>query len=86
MTGLLDARFGSYSLPDMPNRLTPRQHQLVALLVDRHTVAEAARALGISIHTARAHVRSIANRVPNPHGLPAHRLIVSYFNGLSPTR
>lgn len=78
--------FAPYAPPSpaslMASRITPRQRQLVDLLIEKRSIAAAARELGMSIHTARHHVRDIALRVPNPHGLPAHRLILSYFEQL----
>jgi DNA-binding NarL/FixJ family response regulator len=60
-------------------RLTPRQRQIADLIcLDGLSVVAVARRLGMPIATARSHVKSIAQRLANPHGLPAYRLIESY--------
>ena len=60
-------------------RLTARQRQVADLICRRGlSVVAVARELGMPISTARAHVRAIAQRLANPHGLPAYRLIQSY--------
>jgi hypothetical protein len=41
------------------------------------SVAAAARVLGISVRTAREHVRRLAVQLPNPHRQPAQRLVLS---------
>lgn len=60
-------------------RLTPRQRE-VADLICLHglSVVAISRQLEMPLATARTHVRDIAQRLPNPHGLPAYRLILSY--------
>lgn len=40
------------------------------------------RDIGSSVATVRAHVRTIAKKLPNPHGLPAARLIRHYMRFL----
>jgi ATP/maltotriose-dependent transcriptional regulator MalT len=41
------------------------------------TMLEVSNRLGVSLATAKAHLRSIARKLPNPHGLPAQRLVRS---------
>lgn len=61
------------------HRLTRRQHQIADMIcLDGMTVVAIAQRLEMPIATARAHVRGIAQRLSNPHGLPAYRLIQSY--------
>jgi hypothetical protein len=82
-----EPRFGSYTpaiarMTTPSHRITPRQRELVDLLVEKRSIAAAAKELGMSIHTARAHVKAIVLHIPNPHGLPAHKLILAYFESL----
>jgi DNA-binding NarL/FixJ family response regulator len=59
--------------------LTPRQRQIADLIrIKGLSVVAIAGELGMPIATARAHVRGIARRLPNPNGLPAYRLIRTY--------
>lgn len=59
--------------------LTPRQRQIADLIcLHGLSVVAIAKRLRIQVTTARFHVRAIAERIPNPHGLPAYRLIRSY--------
>jgi DNA-binding NarL/FixJ family response regulator len=60
------------------DRLTPRQREIADLCLKGLSVVALAQRLGMPIATARAHVRAIAQRLPNPNGLPAYRLIRSY--------
>lgn len=61
------------------SRLTPRQREISDLIcVEKLSVVAIAKRLKMPLSTARAHVRGIAQRLPNPHGLPAYRLIRSY--------
>lgn len=53
--------------------LTPAQARLGALLAAGHTVADAARVLGVSYHTAKAQVARAGDRLPGD-GPPAARL------------
>ena len=41
-----------------------------------------ARALGMELATAKAHLRSVALKLPNPSGLPAQRLVFSFRDAL----
>jgi hypothetical protein len=60
-------------------RLTPRQQQIADLIcLERLSVVAIAKRLAMPLATARAHVRAIAQRLANPHGLPAYKLIESY--------
>jgi DNA-binding NarL/FixJ family response regulator len=72
-------RFGAYASPAVSNRFTPRERQVIEQLRMTRSVVATARHLGISVHTARAHVKAIALELANPHGLPALRLILSHF-------
>lgn len=56
-------------------RLTPRQDEIACLLADGKSVILIAAELRCSVATVRAHIRTIAQVIPNPHGLPAVRLI-----------
>jgi len=59
--------------------LTPRQRQIADLICrEQLSVVAIAHRLEMSLATARAHVRAIAQRLPNPNGLPAYRLIRTY--------
>lgn len=55
--------------------LTDRQRQVAVLVRDGKKYEAIARALKMSPHTARSHVRSIAAMLRNDHGLPALRLV-----------
>lgn len=46
------------------------------------SIVHIARDIGSSVATVRAHVRAIAKKLPNPHGLPAARLIREYMRVL----
>lgn len=60
-------------------RLTPRQQQVADLIcLEQLSVVSIAARLVMPLSTARAHVRAIAQRLANPHGLPAYKLIESY--------
>lgn len=61
-------------MTDAP-RLTPRQEEIALLLHDGKSVVEIAVELRCSVATVRTHVRTVAQVIPNPHGLPAVRLI-----------
>lgn len=37
-----------------------------------------AKELGMKVPTVRAHIRTVAGQLPNPHDLPAVRLIRTY--------
>lgn len=63
-------------------RITQRQRELVELLLEGKSVVAAARELGIGVSTARHHLKALALQLPNPHGLPALKLIVGYFEAL----
>jgi hypothetical protein len=63
-------------------RVTKRQLQIAELIWAGLTVVAIARRLNMRIATARSHVRDLAVKLPNPHGLPAYRLIQSY-NGIA---
>ena len=63
-------------IPFPPMRkLTKRQVQVVELLADDLSVKAISAKLRISLFTARSHVRSIALLIPNPHNVPAERLV-----------
>lgn len=49
--------------PGAAVELTPREREVLALLVDGETSASLAAALGISLHTANAHIRSIYRKL-----------------------
>lgn len=55
----------SAKTPHLPalTSLTPRELALVKLLVASHRLADAATALGISVHTARNHLRAIFDKL-----------------------
>lgn len=63
-------------IPFPPMRkLTKRQEQVVELLAEGLSVKAIGAKLRISLFTARTHVRSIALLIPNPHNIPAERLV-----------
>ncbi|MBA3852918.1 MAG: hypothetical protein C0503_00805 [Gemmatimonas sp.] len=55
--------------------LTKRELQIATLIGEGATVVQVARAIACPLSTVRVHVRAIARKLPNPHGLPAARLI-----------
>jgi DNA-binding CsgD family transcriptional regulator len=55
--------------------LSPRQRDVVALLVAGHTQLEIIRKLGFSRGTLRFHVRQVAKRIPGP-GSPMRRVLL----------
>lgn len=61
------------------NHLTPRQREIADLIcLHKLTCVAIARRLNSPVATVRSHVRGIAARLANPHGLPAYKLIESY--------
>jgi DNA-binding CsgD family transcriptional regulator len=48
---------------DDPLALTPRQMEVLRLLADASTTAEIARLLGVSVETARNHIRALLRRL-----------------------
>lgn len=50
--------------------LSPRQLEVAGLVAADQSYQEIANTLGISRDTVRAHVFAIAQKLPNPHGLP----------------
>lgn len=61
------------SLPDIS--MTPRQTEVAQLAAQSFGYQEIADALGISKHTARAHIVAIANRIPGEKN-PLRRVAV----------
>lgn len=57
---------------------TARQMQVVERLARGLTYREIALELGIATRTVKMHVRDVAMLLPNPHSLPAARLVVSW--------
>lgn len=49
--------------PTAPQRLTPREMQVLRLLVDGQTTAQIAEASGVSLNTARTHVQNILTKL-----------------------
>lgn len=45
-----------------PDPLTPREHEVLALLAEGASNKVIARRLGISVHTAKFHVRSVTDK------------------------
>ena len=56
-------------------RLTPRQRDVVKLLVEGLRVAQIADTLGCTEATVRAHIQAIAKQLPGPHS-PMRRILV----------
>jgi DNA-binding CsgD family transcriptional regulator len=56
-------------------KLSPRQRDVVALLVAGHTQAEIVTKLGFSRGTFRFHIRQVAKRLPGP-GSPMRRVLL----------
>ena len=46
----------------VPDPLTPREHEVLALLAEGASNKVIARRLGISVHTAKFHVRSVTDK------------------------
>jgi len=73
----------------MAIEMTPRERQVAREMCRRGphgrlpTMPEVAKRLGVSVATAKAHLRSIAVKLPNPHGLPAQRLVRASENILT---
>lgn len=65
-------------------RLTERERQVAEEICRRNargrfqTMEEVAKRLGMRTATAKSHLRTLALRLPNPHGLPAQRLVRSF--------
>jgi len=55
--------------------MTPRQRQVAALVAEGKTYRQVGDALGMATSTVKCHVASIAMHLPNPHNLPAKRLV-----------
>lgn len=60
-------------------RLTPRELTIASRIASGASIVQISRDIGSSVATVRAHVRTIAKKLPNPHGLPAARLIRHYM-------
>lgn len=56
-------------------KLSPRQRDVVALLVAGHTQQEIVDKLGFSRGTLRFHLRRVAERIPGP-GSPMRRVLL----------
>lgn len=76
-------------MPFRRHRITPRERQLAEWICrhprDGHRpprMEDVARALEMELATAKAHLRSLALKLPNPHGLPAQRLVFSFRDAL----
>jgi hypothetical protein len=79
------------------SRVTPRERQVAREMCRRGstgqfpTMVDVAKRLGCTVGTAKAHLRTLAIKLPNPHGLPAQRLVRSLesvfglVEGRSPT-
>jgi hypothetical protein len=46
-------------------------------------MVEVAARLGCTVATAKAHLRTLAIKLPNPHGLPAQRLVRSLESAMA---
>jgi len=58
---LMDAR--AVALPDANLSLTPREREVLTLLAEGHSNKRIARALGISVHTAKFHVAALIDKL-----------------------
>jgi DNA-binding CsgD family transcriptional regulator len=58
---LMDAR--AAALPDANLSLTPREREVLTLLAEGHSNKRIARALGISVHTAKFHVAALIDKL-----------------------
>ena len=59
--------------------LTDRQRQVAELAAKGCSDREIGRALGISRDTVRAHIFAIAQKIPNPLGLPQKAAVRAWF-------
>lgn len=67
----------TYSEPPKPIRpLTDRQSAVADALARGCSYREIGVTLGITPRAVKAHVQAIAARLPNPHRLPAGRLVM----------
>lgn len=62
----------------LPRSITATQLKVIELLWSGRRVREIAKVLGMKVPTVRTHVRIVAAQLPNPHNLPAVRLIRSF--------
>lgn len=62
----------------LPQTITPTQRQVVDRLWAGKRVRVIARELGMQVGTVRSHIRAVATKLPNPHNLPAVRLIRTF--------
>lgn len=62
--------------------LSSTQVAIVERLWKGKRVHVIARELGVEVATVRTHIRRIAKKLPNPHQLPAVRLIESFRSGV----
>lgn len=62
----------------LPCRITPAERAVVDRLWRDESVPAVAAALDCSEHTVRSHLKAVASRLPNPHQLPAMKLILSF--------
>lgn len=67
--------------------MTPREKEVAEAIARRDasgrypTLGEVAQRLGVKVSTVNAHLRTLSLKIPNPHGLPAQRLVRSWTNG-----
>lgn len=62
----------------LPRSITATQRKVVDLLWAGHRVRVIAKLLGMEVSTVRAHIRTVAAQLANPHDLPAVRLIRTF--------
>ncbi len=77
------ATFPDDAQPDHGFDLSPRLHEVLALLSDGLTVQEISRRLGLSIHTTRGYVKSLLARLEAHSQLEA--VAIAKRSGLMPT-
>ena len=64
---LLDcARSTDLSTPRIQPQFTPRERDVIALLLDGRSNTEIAQELGISLHSAKRHVSAVLHKVNSP--------------------
>lgn len=65
-------------IPALPRSITATQRKVIDLLWAGMRVHVIAKKLEMRVPTVRAHIRTVAAQLANPHQLPAVRLIRTY--------
>lgn len=62
--------------------LTPAEERAVALLAQGMTYRQVAGALGISLRTAKSHIKNAGDKIPGK--LPLKARVIEWYHGVKP--